>query len=396
MKLPNGDGNVSKLSGKRRNPWRARKTIGWEYVHKTEKEWIDKRTGKIVANPTQQQILTKQVIERFKVVKQPTVEQLLNKEVRQVQKYINIGYYPTRSDAIAALYAYKENPFDIHLATMTFEECYDKWSDEHFPKISDSNIQGYKAAYKLCSGIEKMRLVDIKLDHLQRVVDDSGKNTPTLKKLKVLFGMVFDYAVKHEIVDSNKREIVRYVDISRAGNPNAYHRQPFTKAEVQKLWKWHHSSPYIDVILMLIYSGCRISELLNLKKENVNLQEKWFDIIKSKTEAGVRKVPIADKVLPFFQYWYNLNHSEYLISTPEGSHLIHRNYYDSYWKPFMEQLDMEHRPHDTRHTCISLLTSAGVDERVIKKIVGHKGQGVTETVYTHFEIDKLLDAINKI
>lgn len=57
---------------------------------------------------------------------------------------------------------------------------------------------------------------------------------------------------------------------------------------------------------------------------------------------------------------------------------------------------MEHRPHDTRHTCISLLTSAGVDERVIKKIVGHKGQGVTETVYTHFEIDKLLDAINKI
>lgn len=50
MKLPNGDGNVSKLSGKRRNPWRARKTIGWEYVHKTEKEWIDKRTGKIVAN----------------------------------------------------------------------------------------------------------------------------------------------------------------------------------------------------------------------------------------------------------------------------------------------------------------------------------------------------------
>ena len=57
---------------------------------------------------------------------------------------------------------------------------------------------------------------------------------------------------------------------------------------------------------------------------------------------------------------------------------------------------MKHRPHDTRHTGISLLAAAGGDERVIKKIVGHKGQGVTETVYTHFELAELKDAINKI
>ena len=48
---------------------------------------------------------------------------------------------------------------------------------------------------------------------------------------------------------------------------------------------------------------------------------------------------------------------------------------------------MKHRPHDTRHTCISMLTVAGVSDKVIQKIVGHKGQGVTEVVYTHFEIE---------
>ena len=62
----------------------------------------------------------------------------------------------------------------------------------------------------------------------------------------------------------------------------------------------------------------------------------------------------------------------------------------------MEQMNMFHRPHDTRHTCVSLLADAGVDERMVKKIVGHKGQGVTQTVYTHFEIEALLEAINKI
>ena len=57
---------------------------------------------------------------------------------------------------------------------------------------------------------------------------------------------------------------------------------------------------------------------------------------------------------------------------------------------------MIHGLQVTRHTCISMLTVAGVSDKVIKKIVGHKGQDVTEVVYTHFEIEELIDAINKI
>jgi len=86
----------------------------------------------------------------------------------------------------------------------------------------------------------------------------------------------------------------------------------------------------------------------------------------------------------------------YLLSTPDGKQMDYRKYYDSCWIPIIEQLGMTHRPHDTRHTCVSLLTAAGVDERIIKKIVGHKGQGVTKAVYTHVEIGELLEEINKI
>ena len=49
---------------------------------------------------------------------------------------------------------------------------------------------------------------------------------------------------------------------------------------------------------MLIYSGVRISEMLDLLKSDVHLDEQFFDVIDSKTENGIRKVPIADKVLP--------------------------------------------------------------------------------------------------
>lgn len=52
---------------------------------------------------------------------------------------------------------------------------------------------------------------------------------------------------------------------------------------------------------MLLYNGVRISELLDLKKENVHLEEQYFDVINSKTENGIRKVSIVHKVLPFYK-----------------------------------------------------------------------------------------------
>lgn len=350
MKLPNGYGSVYKLSGNRRKPWVARKTIGWKPIE-----------GKKRGYPI----------------------------------YFIIGTYEKREQAIAALVDYNKNPYNIDTSKITFAEIYEKWSAVKFNNISESNIKGYKASYQLCNSIKDMKFVDIQLEHLQKVVDESGKNYPTLRKLKVLFGQLYEYAIVHGII-SKDRDLVQYVDITKAGNPNAIDRSPFTKKEIQALWKWNDSSDYIKVILMLIYTGVRIGELLDLKKANVNLSEKWFDVVVSKTKAGIRRVPIADKVLPLFEHWYNKNDCEYLISTPEGKHFEYRNYYDSYWMPFMDQMNMNHRPHDTRHTCVSLLTAAGVDERIIKKIVGHKGQGVTQVVYTHLEIEELLDAINKI
>jgi integrase len=45
---------------------------------------------------------------------------------------------------------------------------------------------------------------------------------------------------------------------------------------------------------------------------------------------------------------------------------------------------------------VSLLVEAGVDERIIKSIVGHQGKNITQKVYTHIDIPTKLDAINKI
>lgn len=87
---------------------------------------------------------------------------------------------------------------------------------------------------------------------------------------------------------------------------------------------------------------------------------------------------------------------EYLLHTEDGKRFLYRNYYDSYWTPLVEQIGIDRTPHCTRHTCISMLSEAGVQDTTIKKIVGHSGaMTLTEKVYTHLDMQVLVDAINK-
>lgn len=147
---------------------------------------------------------------------------------------------------------------------------------------------------------------------------------------------------------------------------------------------------------MLLYNGTRISEFLSLKKVNVHLDEQYFDVIDSKTENGIRKVPIADKLLPFYRNWYNSARNVNIFSIQKTENRSSTATTLTVTGHPMEQIGIQRTPHCTRHTCISMLSEAGVQETVIKKIVGHSGaMTLTEKVYTHLDVRILIDAINR-
>lgn len=264
---------------------------------------------------------------------------------------------------------------------MTFSEVYEEWSRKKYPTVSESNVKGYSASYKACTILYHRIFKDLKLADLQQVIDTCGKNYPTLKKIKILFNQLYGFALKNDICN---KDYSSFVDIAqyKDRNPNKHSRNKFSKEEVEKIWTMKDDK-YYQIPLMLLYNGTRISEFLSLKKENVHLDEQYFDVIDSKTENGIRKVPIADKLLPFYKHWYeSCPDCEYLLHTEDGKPFKYRNYFDSYWTPLMEQIGINRTPHCTRHTCISMLSEAGIQETTIKKIVGHSGaMTLTEKVY---------------
>ena len=57
---------------------------------------------------------------------------------------------------------------------------------------------------KSCEPLYNKIFKDIKLVDLQTVIDTCGKNFPTLKKIKVLFNQLFDYALKNDICNKGR------------------------------------------------------------------------------------------------------------------------------------------------------------------------------------------------
>jgi integrase len=318
-------------------------------------------------------------------------------KIKAKQQFRFIGYYASKAEAIQALMDYHSNPYDLDSAKTTLREVYERWSTERFPQISASNRNGIQAAWRICeqAGIDRMSIAEIKLDHLQEAGNQSGKNAPTLKKYKIMLSQLYKYAVIHEIIPADKDKI-SYLTFS-AGNPNKIDRHPYSAREIAALQSAASHDPYAAVIVIMIYTGLRVGEMCDLKKENVNLPERWIDVVQSKTAAGIRRVPISDKIMPLITDWFQRSQCDYLICTPSGEHCDSHHFRATYFVPISNAIcSSGHLPHDTRHTCISLLAKAGVDERLIKRIVGHASNSVTDRVYTHLDVEDLREAINRI
>lgn len=349
-KRANHSGTIYKLSGKRANPWIARVFDRYE---------LDEESGK--AKPI----------------------------------YRTLGYASTKSKAQQMLEEFNANPFNMDVVSLTFKDVYEMWRELKFPKISYSNIKGYEASFAAFESIHEVPFRNLDYRILQTIIDDSEKNYPTLKKMKVLLNQVYDFAMRCNYCQTNLGKLIDVYQY-RDKNPNKYEHTIFTKQEIVLLWD-NSDNPYVQVILMLLYNGCRISEFLNLKKENVHLNERYFDVVESKTPSGIRSVPIANEVYAFYEEWMQNSQSDYLICTLDNKHLEYRNYRDSYWKPIFISLGMnEHKAHDTRHSCATYLERARVDLFHTQRILGHSPQCITRGVYTHLDIETLVDDIDKL
>ena len=326
-----------------------------------------------------------------------------------------VGATEKKAEKLAQEYAFE---FERHCKgysqlneNMRFSELADWYFTNYAPQeLKESTIYTYKGQYKnhIEPVLGNIKVKDINAPRLTQIMQSYDLNPATVKKLYVIVQSIFRRGAEQGFIrDTPCRNVI--LPKRKKSRKNKALEEDKLKRFIEYLESKPWDEDFKRIIKVLLYTGMRSGECLGLAWEDIDFENKTISINHTltdiggkheltdpKTESSICVVPIHDRTYTFFKKWYE-DGNEYLLHTPDGKQFIYRNYYDSYWTPVMELIGCSHKPHDTRHTCISMMTEKEVSPTLIKKIVGHSGaMSLTEKVYTHVNVQELLEAINRI
>ena len=336
MRRANGTGSVYKLKGRRRKPYAVMVTTGKEIV---------------------------------------------NGQARMTRQLI--GTYATRAEAERQLSLYVENPYSM-TNNITFEEVYDRFFAVYSQRVGRSAQANAKAIFDHFNTLHDMRMADIRPADIERCIENADVGSNTKRRMLMLAKWVFDYAIKKDIVTVNQ---------ALKCDPEPMHvvksAEPFSAEEVEKLWTM--GVPHADLVLMQIYTGMRATEFYSLRMENVDLKRGYI-MGGSKTEAGTNRIiPIHSAVMELFERHYNKGREYLFDDEPNYNKYKHR------FEIVCKRCKIKGKStHSSRHTFATLAAYYGMNPYIVKKIMGHSVNDVTEAVYTHRKIEQIKAEIEKI
>ena len=265
--------------------------------------------------------------------------------------------------------------------TITLRQLFNEWLPIHSQTISNSAVKSYHIAFKHISNISDMPITNIHFQHLQNVINSmhtKGLSYSSCKKVRTLLNQLFNYAIIKDY------SITNYATHLKLGpNIPTIQRKVFTRQQINKLWAI--DTPYSRMILILLYTGLRIGELLNLRKQDIYRRSSYLIVRHAKTKAGEgRIIPIHHRIIPIIEQLYT-NIDDYLFT-------ISYTTFRKHFQDIMKQLNCKHTIHDTRHTFASLL-DAVAPPNALRSLLGHKQGDITTRVYTHKTIRELRKTI---
>ncbi|VVB78689.1 Tyrosine recombinase XerA [uncultured archaeon] len=170
--------------------------------------------------------------------------------------------------------------------------------------------------------------------------------------------------------------------------------QVLTKEEVVKLIE-SSSTTKSRLILQLLYSsGLRVSELVNLKKQDLDFNENigWVRSGKGKKD----RMFILSKKLSSKLKKYSEKHSDWSYIFSEKKPLTTRNIQKIVQKGAKKTgINKDVHPHTLRHSFATHLLDAGTDLRKIQTLLGHSSIATTQ-IYTHISSEQMKSIKNPL
>lgn len=349
----NGTGTVYKLSGNRRNPWVACVTKGWT----------------------------------------DETEHSKSKQIKHI-----IGYFKEHDEAMKALLDYVPSVSEKISEKTTVKELFKiiKAEAEKENKSKDY-INSLNASYYPLGPLEDKSLYLLNYMDFQDIIDnlienpDKKSSHGKLVKIKSLIKRMYDILIKNKVMEINYAQYISLRGVKEGSIP------PFPEEDIEKLFN-NDNNRIAKSSLILVYTGLRISEFLELEKEkNIDLENKLI-IGGSKTEKGKdRIIAIHSKIFPYIEYfYYEYPNSKYLF-TKNGEKCRYEYYREYYHQPIITELGISNLGvHSFRHSAASKMKMAGLDDKAIEDMIGHTDIKFTEKQYIQINAKFLHEQMEKM
>ncbi|WP_064607204.1 tyrosine-type recombinase/integrase [Streptobacillus moniliformis] len=346
LKLPNSFGSISKLNGNRRRKYMVRISLPLE------------NDGK--------------------------------------QKRLILGYYKTYRDAYNALIEYNSSPLNIENAKFfKVSVLFERFKKEKENSVSKQTYKRYINSFNDFECLFDKEIREVKYDDIQKILSKQVK-AKSLSSL-VVWNWIFEESIKLDIINKNISSHLK----ASSKVTKTIDRTIYNVDIINNIWKLTNENNFVaDILICLLYSGLRISELLEMKRENVYIENRYL-IAGKKTQAGKnRVVPIHKRISPIIEKYLEkskISSSEIVFGKYNQNgfyNKISSANFRYYFYDFMEKMNLKMNIHSTRHTFISKMKSLEVSDSKLKRIVGHKGNDITDNVYTIYSASDLINIID--
>jgi integrase len=229
------------------------------------------------------------------------------------------------------------------------------------------------------------------VDHMLRV--QGRATTGAVGILRSLSAMAED-AITDEVCDLNPFKGVRI----RASDPRAQKKprpiRVFTFEQMHAFAK--AAGEYEAMIHVFTDTGLRLGEVLPLRAKDFDGETlqirrtahegKILEGTKTdhgETDAG-RTVPVPATLAWLLKAQIQLGgpDSDLIFTTPTGRMWRERNFYRDIWRPTQKSSGLDIRPHECRHSYVTHLRAAGINDADLAEIAGHRVETMLAR-YTH-------------
>ncbi len=196
----------------------------------------------------------------------------------------------------------------------------------------------------------------------------------------------------------------------RAGKANCFSKEEQKKIERYVLSK---REPVLSGILLSLYTGLRIGELLALTWEDVDLKRGTVNVTRSchdswkqgryvkifdttKTQSSERVIPLPKQIIGYMRLVKRTTGKKYVVAGRSDYGAEVRTYQRTF-AIVLKKLEIEHRGfHALRHTFATRALEVGMDVKTLSEILGHRDPAVTLRRYAHSLTEHKSEMMNRL